>query len=100
MIREIILSVVLVASACADTPVASSPVTRRTVQGALDLNSATEAELAALPGIGEVTALNIVRFRARHGPFENVSHILLVRGVSERKFRAIRHLLFVRREGE
>jgi competence ComEA-like helix-hairpin-helix protein len=41
----------------------------------LDLNRATRAELAALPGIGPVTAERIVRVRERNGPFRCVEEV-------------------------
>lgn len=61
--------------------------------GAMDINSASAADLALLPGIGSATAEKIVGFRDEYGPFRRTEHLLLVDGISERKFRAIRRLI-------
>ncbi|HEV3469260.1 MAG TPA: helix-hairpin-helix domain-containing protein [Pyrinomonadaceae bacterium] len=59
----------------------------------LDLNRATREELERLPGVGPVLAARIVEHRERHGPFRRVEHLLVVRGVSERRFQELRHLV-------
>ena len=55
----------------------------------VNLNSASAEELEALPGIGRVIAERIVEHRAHHGPFRRLEQVMLVRGISERKFLAI-----------
>ena len=50
----------------------------------IDLNRADEAELALLPGIGEVKAGRIVAYRSEHGPFHRLEDLLAVEGISER----------------
>jgi competence ComEA-like helix-hairpin-helix protein len=59
----------------------------------LDLNRATREELERLPGIGPALAARSVEHRERHGPFRRAEHLLAVRGVSERRFRELRHLV-------
>lgn len=50
--------------------------------GRLDLNTATEADLVALPGIGPTRAARIVAERARRGGrFEDVDDLLDVPGI-------------------
>jgi len=49
----------------------------------IDLNQASGAELALLPGIGEVKAARIVAYRKEHGAFHTVEDLLAVEGVSE-----------------
>ncbi len=56
----------------------------------LDLNAATAAQLAQIPGIGAVTAKAIVQFRQKSGPFERVEDLLAIRGISARKLEQIR----------
>lgn len=52
--------------------------------GALvNLNSASQAELETLPGIGPVTAAAIVEWRERHGGFTAVEDLLEVDGIGE-----------------
>ena len=56
----------------------------------LDLNTATAAQLAQVPGIGASSAKAIVQFRQKSGPFERVEDLLAIRGISARKLEQIR----------
>jgi len=56
----------------------------------LDLNTATAAELAQLPGVGASTAKAIVQFREKSGSFERVEDLLAIRGISARRLQQIR----------
>ncbi|TCS73465.1 competence protein ComEA [Sulfuritortus calidifontis] len=49
---------------------------------ALDINSATQADLAALPGLGPAKARAIVKYREKHGPFRNLNDVINVKGMS------------------
>ncbi|HJZ11595.1 MAG TPA: helix-hairpin-helix domain-containing protein [Acidobacteriota bacterium] len=72
----------------------STPETlQRPATTAIRLNSATRAELERLPGIGRVLAERIVAHRNRYGPFRRVEHLMIVPGISERKFRELRLLI-------
>ena len=62
----------------------------------LDLNRAAPPDLEALPGIGPVTAENIVSFRARRGGFRRVEDLLAVRGVGPKTLERIRPYVAVR----
>jgi len=64
-----------------------------TVANAININTATEKEFAELPRIGETIAHRIVEFRNQNGPFHRPEHLLLVEGISEKKFREIRPLI-------
>lgn len=55
--------------------------------GPVDLNTATAAELDALPGIGPVLAQRIVDWRTEHGRFASVDQLREVTGIGESKFR-------------
>jgi len=58
--------------------------------GLIDINTATAAELTALPGVGKVTAERIVAHREENGPFKSVDALTQVKGVGAKtldKFR-------------
>jgi competence protein ComEA len=59
----------------------------------ININSATARELESLPGIGKVMAERIVAHRQRHGPFRRAEHLMMVDGISDRKFRELRELI-------
>ena len=52
----------------------------------LHLNTATQEELAQLPGIGEELARRIVEHREANGPFETIEELMEVSGIGEGKF--------------
>ncbi|MBR1660983.1 MAG: helix-hairpin-helix domain-containing protein [Acidaminococcaceae bacterium] len=58
----------------------------------IHLNSATEAELEQLPGIGQATARQIVLFRNRRG-FRSIEEIMQVPGIGPAKFAKMRDCL-------
>lgn len=64
--------------------------------GPLDLNTATEAELEKLPGVGPSLARRIVEFRGRHGPFAGVDGLVGVRGIGPRTLERLKGLATVR----
>jgi competence protein ComEA len=52
----------------------------------VNLNTATAADLEALPGIGAKTAARIVEYRQKNGPFKKVEDLMNIRGVGEKNF--------------
>ena len=73
---------------------AAAPAARTTHPGAdappVNINQATREELERLPGVGPALAARIVEHRERYGRFRRAEHLLLVRGISERRFRQLR----------
>lgn len=74
---------------------ASAPADGGVATGPLDLNTADEAALDTLPGVGPATAAAIVQHRARIGRFTSVDQLLDVRGIGDAKLEAIRDLVTV-----
>ena len=60
---------------------------------AVDINIASEKELETIPGIGETLAKRIIDFREKNGRFRRPEHLLLVPGISEKRFRQFRSLI-------
>ena len=61
----------------------------------VEINTAPASELEKLPGIGKGLAERIVAYREEHGPFRRVEHLMMVRGISEKKFRELQSLVRV-----
>jgi competence protein ComEA len=61
----------------------------------VDLNTASEADLDALPGVGPTTARAIVAFREAHGPFHQVDDLTDVQGIGPARLDALRELVKV-----
>lgn len=62
---------------------------------AIDLNSATEADLDTLPGVGPVIAGRIVQWRQEHGRFTSVEELLEVSGIGDKVLENLRPLVRV-----
>src|SRR6266545_3296449 len=60
----------------------------------LDLNTATAEQLDTLPGVGEVTANQIIAYRTAH-PFRSVDDLRQVPGIGDRRFDLLKDLVVV-----
>jgi competence protein ComEA len=61
----------------------------------VDLNTATEAQLDALPGVGPVLAQHITEWRDAHGRFASVDQLQSVSGIGDAKFADLKGLVTV-----
>jgi len=61
----------------------------------IDLNSATAAQLDALPGVGPATSKAIIDYRTSKGKFTRVEDLLNVAGIGPAKLAALRDLVTV-----
>jgi competence protein ComEA len=57
------------------------------------LATATAAELDELPGVGPVTAQNIIDYRTEHGPFRSVDDLDAVPGIGPARIEQLRELV-------
>lgn len=72
------------------------PVAETETNAALiNINTASPEELEKLPGIGRGLAARIIAYRKEYGRFRRAQHLMMVRGISERRFRAVRALITV-----
>jgi competence protein ComEA len=88
-----LLGIAVALSGCSSyEPVANAAVNRESppAERAINLNTATVAELTRLPGIGEGLAKRIIDHREEHGPFRKAEHVMMVEGIGDTRFRRIR----------
>ena len=61
----------------------------------INVNTATEADLDTLPGIGPALAQRIIEYRTQHGAFRSVDELRNVSGIGDAKFAEIKDLVTV-----
>lgn len=72
--------------------------TRKTVEGRLNLNTATQDQLMLLPAIGPAKAERIVAWRKKHGGFRRIADLRRVKGFGYKTFKRLEPFLDI--EGE
>jgi len=72
------------------TPSAPSASMTQSTASQVDLNSATETQLQALPGLSARDAKAIVNYRAKNGSFKTVDDLKSVPGFNSKKVDAIK----------
>ena len=63
--------------------------------GLVNINTASNAELQTLPGIGQVRANAIIAFRETHGMFQSVDELINVSGIGQITLENLRPLVKV-----
>lgn len=89
----------LSSTACVKLPhKAAPPASQFATQASnlLDINEASAEELERLPGIGRALAARIISYREQYGRFRRAEHLIMVRGIGERRFRHLRPFITVR----
>jgi competence protein ComEA len=98
MMTAIVLVLGLVATAAAAQE-AARPAAKAAAQAsagsAINLNTATVAQLETLPGVGKSTAERILEYRQKNGGFKKVEDLMNVRGIGEKSFLKIKPLITV-----
>lgn len=56
----------------------------------VNINTAGEAELDELPGVGPSTARSIIEDRDANGPFATIEDLMRVSGIGEKKFEKLK----------
>ena len=59
----------------------------------MNINTASPAELEALPHVGPALSRKIIEHRKRYGPFRKPEHLLVIDGMSEHRFRELRQFI-------
>jgi competence ComEA-like helix-hairpin-helix protein len=60
---------------------------------AVNINTASVQELEKLPNVGLRLAERIVEHRERFGRFRKPEHLILVQGISDKRFRQLQNLI-------
>lgn len=61
----------------------------------VDINTADQAELESLPGIGTAKAQAILDYRSVHGPFDSIEELLEVEGIGEKLLEKIQDYVVI-----
>ncbi len=61
----------------------------------ININTAYQADLMLLPGIGEVMADRIIEYREKNNGFKKIDELQKVKGIGEKKFAKIKPLIAV-----
>lgn len=61
----------------------------------VNLNTATEAQLTSLPGIGAKAAQRILEFRQKNGSFKKIEDLMNVKGIGEKNFLKLKPYITV-----
>jgi competence protein ComEA len=83
------------ASAAQNKPAARTTAAKPVAGKPVNINTASVAELDALPGIGARTAALIVEYRQKNGLFKKVEELMNVRGVGEKNFLKLKDQISV-----
>ena len=61
----------------------------------INLNTASAAQIEALPGVGASTAKRIIEYRDKNGGFKKVEELMNVKGIGEKSFLKLKALITV-----
>lgn len=73
----------------------SQSINDERAQSHVNINTASAEELEKLPGIGRALAARIISYREQYGRFRRAEHLIMVRGIGDRRFRRLRPLVTV-----
>jgi competence protein ComEA len=74
-------------------PVIENPACKEEVDGKISINTATQAELETLPGIGTTKALDIIKYRTENNGFKDINELKNVSGIGEATFNNLKDLI-------
>lgn len=63
--------------------------------GKININTATQADLEKIDGIGPALAERIIEYRKQNGKFKNIEELKSVKGIGDKKFESIKEKITV-----
>lgn len=64
--------------------------------GKININTASAEELKTVPGIGDVTAKNIIEYREKHGKFSSIEELKNINRIGDKTLEKLKEKLDVR----
>jgi len=81
-------------------PAKSTSEAKAATTSPVNLNTATQAQLETLPGVGPAAAKRILEYRQKNGNFKKVEDLMNVKGFGEKVFLKLKPLLVVSQKAE
>jgi competence protein ComEA len=66
----------------------------------VNINTATQEQLEALPGLGAKVAQRIIEYRQKNGNFKKVEDLMNVKGIGEKSFLKLKPMLTISQKAE
>ncbi|MBQ9761851.1 MAG: helix-hairpin-helix domain-containing protein [Oscillospiraceae bacterium] len=87
--RNCVRSDIRLSAVSTTVPTEATLISATTAPVLMDINTASAADLATLPGIGSVLAQRIVDYRVANGSFTSIQELLNVEDIGEKRLADI-----------
>ena len=81
-------------------PAKAAAAAKATASSPVNLNTATQAQLETLPGIGAKAAERILEYRQKNGNFKKVEDLMNVKGIGEKAFLKLKPVITVAQKAD